>query len=381
MGPLSGIKIVEFAGLGPAPFCAMLLADLGAEIVRIDRQQAITGRIDHDPKTQVLNRGRRSIAVDLKHPDGQAAVLQLIEKADALIEGYRPGVMERLGFSPDSCMRANPKLVYGRMTGWGQDGPLAKAPGHDINYIALTGTLHAIGRKGGPPVPPLNLIGDFGGGTYLAMGLLAAILESKESGKGQIVDAAMIDAAASMMAYFFGFYADGFWIDERGSNYLDTGSPFYDTYETKDEKWIAIGSVEAKFWEETLRLLGLDPDDFPAQHDREMWPQAKERVATAVRQKTREEWCEIFDGREACVAPVLSLSEVANHPHIAARGTIVGRDGVDQPAPAPRFSRTEPKLGLPPPARGEHSEAILKDWGFSADEVSALTGSGAILQA
>jgi alpha-methylacyl-CoA racemase len=381
MGPLKGIKIVEFAGLGPAPFCAMLLSDLGAEIVRIDRQQPIAGRIDHDPRSQILNRGRRSIAVDLKNPDGQAAVLRLIDQADALIEGYRPGVMERLGFGPDVCIERNPRLVYGRMTGWGQDGPLAKAPGHDINYIALTGTLHAIGRKGGPPTPPLNLVGDFGGGAYLAMGLLAAILEVKDSGTGQIVDAAMIDAAASMMAYFFGFSASGYWNEERGSNYLDSGSPFYDTYETNDGKWIAIGSVEEKFWEQTWHLLGLDLEDMPDQHDRQRWSETKETVANAVCRKTRDEWTQIFDGAEACVAPVLSLSETTGHPHIAARQTVVSRDGIDQPAPAPRFSRTKAELGLPPPARGEHSEDILRDWGFDAVEISALTDSGAILQA
>lgn len=388
MGPLKGIKIVEFAGLGPAPFCAMLLSDLGAEIIRIDRQQPISGRIDHDPRSQILNRGRRSIAVDLKNPDGQAAVLRLIDQADALIEGYRPGVMERLGFGPDICMERNPRLVYGRMTGWGQDGPLAAAPGHDINYIALTGTLHAIGRKDGPPTPPLNLVGDFGGGAYLAMGLLAAILEVKGSGlevkgsgKGQIVDAAMVDAAASMMAYFFGFSASGYWNEERGSNYLDSGSPFYDTYETKDGKWIAIGSVEAKFWEQTWRLLGLDLEDMQSQHDRENWQETKEMVAEAVRQKTRDEWTEIFDGQEACVAPVLSLSEVPGHPHIAARQTIVNAGGINQPAPAPRFSRTKAELGKLPPARGEHSEEILGDWGFDTDEIAKLKDCGAVMQA
>ncbi len=380
MGPLKGIRIVEFAGLGPAPFCAMLLADLGAEIIRIDRQQAIAGRIDHDPRTQVMNRGRRSIAVDLKNPAGQVAVLRLVDRADALIEGYRPGVMERLGFGPDVCMERNPRLVYGRMTGWGQDGPLASAPGHDINYIALTGTLHAIGRTGGPPTPPLNLVGDFGGGAYLAMGLLAAILEARESGTGQIVDAAMIDAAASMMAYFFGFHAGGYWVDARGSNYLDTGSPFYDTYETRDGKWIAIGSVEAKFWERTWRLLGLDIERMPPQHDRGAWPKTKETVVAAVRRKTRDEWMRIFDGEEVCVAPVLSLSEVADHPHIAARRTVANVDGVDQPAPAPRFSRTEAEIAGPPPARGEHSEEILRDWGFDASEISALIKSDAVLQ-
>ena len=388
MGPLEGIKIVEFAGLGPAPFCAMLLSDFGAEIIRIDRQHPIAGRIDHDPRSQILNRGRRSIAVDLKNPEGRAAVLRLIDQAEALIEGYRPGVMERLGFSPDICMERNPRLVYGRMTGWGQNGPLAAAPGHDINYIALTGTLHAIGRKDGPPTPPLNLVGDFGGGAYLAMGLLAAILEvkgssleDKDEGKGQIVDAAMVDAAASMMAYFFGFSASGYWNEERGSNYLDSGSPFYNTYETQDSRWIAIGSVEAKFWEQTWRLLGLNLEDMPPQHDRQRWPEVKETVADAVRQKTRDEWTQIFDGAEACVAPVLSLSETARHPHIASRQTVVNVGGIDQPAPAPRFSRTTAKLGLPPPARGEHSEEILHDWGFDAAEISGLKDCGAILQA
>ena len=381
MGPLEGIRIVEFAGLGPAPFCAMLLADLGAGIVRIDRRQAPAGRIDpDDPRTQVMNRGRRSIAVDLKNPAGRDAVLRLTDRADALIEGYRPGVMERLGLGPDVCMERNARLVYGRMTGWGQEGPLASAPGHDINYIALTGALHAIGREGGPPTPPLNLVGDFGGGAYLAMGLLAAILEAKGSGKGQVVDAAMIDAAASMMAYVFGFRAAGVWVDARGRNYLDTGAPFYDVYETGDARWIAIGSIEAKFWERTWRLLGLDVERMPPQGDRGAWAGTKETVAAAVRRKTRDEWMRIFDGEEVCVAPVLSLSEVAGHPHIAARGTVADVDGVVQPAPAPRFSRTKAGIGGPPPARGEHSEEVLRDWGFDGPEIAALKESGAVLQ-
>lgn len=381
MGPLEGIRIVEFAGLGPAPFCAMLLADLGAGIVRIDRRQAPAGRIDpDDPRTQVMNRGRRSIAVDLKNPAGRDAVLRLTDRADALIEGYRPGVMERLGLGPDVCMERNARLVYGRMTGWGQEGPLASAPGHDINYIALTGALHAIGREGGPPTPPLNLVGDFGGGAYLAMGLLAAILEARTSGRGQVVDAAMIDAAASMMAYVFGFRAAGVWVDARGRNYLDTGAPFYDVYETGDGRWIAIGSIEAKFWERTWRLLGLDAERMPPQSDRGAWAGTKETVAAAVRRKTRDEWMRIFDGEEVCVAPVLSLSEVADHPHIAARGTVAAVDGVVQPAPAPRFSRTKAEVGGPPPARGEHSEEVLRDWGFDGPEIAALKESGAVLQ-
>lgn len=381
MGPLQGIKVVEFAGLGPGPFCAMLLSDLGAEVIRIDRQQALAGRADHNPRSQVMNRGRRSIAVDLKNPEAFAAVIRLINQSDALIEGYRPGVMERLGFGPDACMSSNPKLIYGRMTGWGQDGPLAMAPGHDINYIALTGTLNAIGRKDSPPTPPLNLVGDFGGGAYLAMGLLAAILEARTSGQGQVVDTAMVDTAASMMTYFFGFSAGGNWLDERGNNYLDSGSPFYDTYETADGKWIAIGSVEAKFWRQTWQLLGLEAADLPPQHDRENWLETKTKVASAVKQKSREEWTSIFEGQEACVAPVLSITESATHPHIAARQTVVSVDGIEQPAPAPRFSRTNAELSLPPPARGEHSKAILHDWGFDAAEISALTDSGAVMQA
>jgi alpha-methylacyl-CoA racemase len=366
------------AGLGPAPFCAMLLADLGAEVIRVDRQQAIAGRIDHDPKTQVLNRGRRSVAVDLKNPDGVATVMRLVERADALIEGFRPGVMERLGLGPTDCHARNGRLVYGRMTGWGQDGPLAQAPGHDINYIAITGVLHAVGRRDGPPVPPLNLVGDFGGGLYLALGLVSAILESRTSGKGQVIDAAMVDAAASMMAYFFGFHAAGYWKDERGTNYIDTGSPFYDVYRTKDDRWLAIGSVEEKFWLETLRVLGIDPDGMPGQHDRSRWDEAKARVAAAVATRTRDEWAAAFDGKEACASPVLSLAEVPGNTHIAARATVVERDGIPQPAPAPRFSRTVPELDLPPPARGEHSAAVLADWGFTADEIAILKGGGAI---
>ena len=380
MGPLKGLRIIEFAGLGPAPFCAMLLSDMGAEVIRIDRQKSLEGRIEHKSNTQVINRGRQSIAVDLKNPAGKSVAIRLVAEADAMIEGFRPGVMERLGLGPDICLKENSRLIYGRVTGWGQSGPLAEAPGHDINYIALTGALHAIGRKNAPPTPPLNLIGDFGGGAYLAMGILAAIIEARNSGKGQVIDTSMIDVSASMMAYFFGFKAGGYWNEARGSNYLDSGAPFYDTYETKDNKWIAIGSVESKFWKQTWKLLGLDITKMPSQHERENWSSTKKVVATAVRTKTRDEWESIFSKQEACVSPVLSLSEVPEHPHIKARQTIVKAGGIAQPGGAPRFSRTELQLNKLPPERGEHSDQILESCGFSASEIEQLKKCGAITQ-
>jgi alpha-methylacyl-CoA racemase len=372
MGPLNGVRVVEFAAIGPVPFAAMLLSDMGAEIIRIDRKQARAPR-----NTEVYLRGRRAIAVDLKRPEATEAALKLIEKADAILEGFRPGVMERLGLSPDVCLARNPRLVYGRMTGWGQTGPLAHAAGHDINYIALSGALHAIGARDGKPIPPLNLVGDFGGGAlYLAFGTVCGILEARRSGRGQVVDAAMVDGAASLMSVFYGMHAAGFWQDARGVNLLDSGAPFYDTYETKDAKWIAIGSLEAEFYGQLLDKLGIVDNDANAQFDRARWPQAKEKIAAVIGTRTRDEWDQLLLGTDACYAPVLSLSEAPRHPHNAARGVFVDVDGVTQPAPAPRFSATPAEIQGSP--RGPDSEAVLKDWGFTDDEVACLKAAGAI---
>lgn len=379
MGVLSGYKIIEFAGIGPAPMCAMLLSDMGAEVLRIDRAEDANLGIPTDAKFGVLQRGRRSVALDLKKKEGTEVALKLIEKADALIEGFRPGVMERLGLGPDLCLARNPRLVFGRMTGWGQDGPLAHAAGHDINYIALTGALHSIGRKGEAPVPPLNLVGDFGGGgAYLALGVVAALLEAQKSGKGQVIDVAMIDGASSLMAAIYGLRAAGRWTDNRGDNILDTGAHYYDVYETSDGKYVSIGSIEPKFYAELLQLSGLEHEELPRQNDKNAWPALKERVAAVFRTKTRDEWCRIMEGSDVCFAPVLSMQEAPQHPHNRQRGTFVEIDGVVQPAPAPRFSRTPSAIQRPPAQPGEHTEEALKDWGFSATEVEQLRGCGAI---
>ena len=379
MGVLSSYKIVEFAGIGPAPMCAMLLSDMGAEVLRVDRAEDANLGIPTDAKFGVLNRGRRSVALDLKKKEGAEVALKLIEKADALIEGFRPGVMERLGLGPELCLARNPRLVFGRMTGWGQDGPLAHAAGHDINYIALTGALHSIGRKGEAPVPPLNLVGDFGGGgAYLALGVVAALLEAQKSGKGQVIDVAMIDGASSLMAAIYGLRAAGRWTDNRGDNILDTGAHYYDVYETSDGKYVSIGSIEPKFYAELLQLSGLKHEELPRQNDKNSWPTLKERVAAVFRTKTRDEWCRIMEGSDVCFAPVLSMQEAPQHPHNRQRGTFVEVDGVMQPAPAPRFSRTPSAVQRPPAQPGEHTEEALRDWGFSATEVEQLRGCGAI---
>ncbi|MET0852546.1 MAG: CaiB/BaiF CoA-transferase family protein [Candidatus Rokuibacteriota bacterium] len=379
MGPLAGIKVVEVAGIGPGPFCAMMLSDMGAEVLRVGRIGDADLGLAVDPRFSVLERGRRSVAVDLKTPAGVAAVKRLIAQADALIEGFRPGVMERLGLGPDECLAANPRLVYGRMTGWGQDGPMAHAAGHDINYIALAGVLHSFGRRGGPPTPPLNLVGDFGGGgMYLAFGIVCALLEAGRSGQGQVVDAAMVDGAASLAAAVFGLRAMGIWTDERGDNILDSGSPWYDVYETKDGKHVAIGSIEKRFYGELLRLTGLEGEDLPAQRDKTRWPELRERLTRAFREKTRDEWCAVMEGSDVCFAPVLSMAEAPRHPHNAARSTFVEVDGVVQPAPAPRFSRSKPSIQRPPARRGEHTDAALADWGFTGDEIAGLHASRAI---
>ena len=379
MGPLEGFRIVEFAGIGPGPMCAMLLADLGAEVIRIDRVRDSGLGISQPAKYSLLHRGRRSVAFNLKTPQGVDAALRLIARADALIEGFRPGVMERLGLGPEVCLERNPKLVFGRMTGWGQTGPLAHAAGHDINYIALTGALDAIGSKDGPPVPPLNLVGDYGGGgIYLAFGIACGLLEASKSGQGQVIDAAMTDGAASLMTATYGYKAGGVWNSERGTNILDSGSHFYQPYETKDGKYISVASIEAKFYDELLEKAGLDKTEFAAQMDRQRWPAFKEKLAALFKTKTRDEWCAIMEGSDICFAPVLSMDEAPAHPHNRARQTFVEVEGVVQPAPAPRFSRTPGEIQRPPSEAGADTEAVLADWGFAADEIGALREAGAI---
>jgi alpha-methylacyl-CoA racemase len=379
MGVLSGYRIIELAGIGPAPMCAMLLSDMGADVVRIDRIADAGLGIQVQTKYSLLNRGRRSVALDLKRPEATDTVLRMVEKADALIEGFRPGVMERLGLGPDVCLSRNPKLVYGRMTGWGQEGPLAQAAGHDINYIALAGALHSIGRRDEAPVPPLNLVGDFGGGAlYLALGVVGGILEAQKSGKGQVVDVAMVDGVASLMTAIYGMHGAGIWTNERGTNVLDTGAHYYDVYETRDGKHISIGSIEAKFYEELLERSGLKNEELPRQNDRPSWPRMKERLKTLFLAKTRDEWCKIMEGTDICFAPVLSMDEAPQHPHNQLRGTFVVQDGVTQPAPAPRFSRTPSAIQCPPAVPGEHTDEALRDWGFSSTELEKLRNCGAI---
>jgi alpha-methylacyl-CoA racemase len=378
-GPLAGVRVIEIAGIGPGPFCGMMLADMGAEVLRVDRAASAGGATAGAPRGDVLARGRRSVGVDLKRAEGVEVVLRLVERADALYEGFRPGVMERLGLGPDACLARNPRLVYGRMTGWGQEGPLAHAAGHDIDYIALAGALGAIGPRGGKPVPPLNLVGDFGGGgMLLAFGMACALFECARSGRGQVVDAAMVDGAAALMAVFYPAAQTGWWREERGANLLDGGAPFYDAYETKDGKHVAVGAIEPQFWAELVRRLGLAGEALPEQNDRAAWPALKERLAALFRTKTREEWCLILEGSDACFAPVLSLGEAPEHPHARARRAFVEHAGFVQPAPAPRFSRTAPALGLPPALPGEHTDGALADWGFSPEQIRRLREAKAI---
>ena len=379
-GPLSGYKVIEIQGIGPGPFAAMMLADMGADVIRVDRAQNVSGGSPDSPPADVMARGRRSIGVDLKHPDGVETVLRLVEQADALIEGFRPGVAERLGIGPDDCLGRNPKLVYGRMTGWGQEGPYSHAAGHDINYIALAGALDAIGRRGEGPIPPLNLVGDFGGGgMLLAFGVVCALLEAQRTGEGQVVDAAMVDGAAVLMTMFHALTAMGVWTEERGTNLLDTGAHFYDVYETADGKYVSIGSIESQFYAELLKLTGLDQEqDLPYQMDRNQWPAMKERVREIFRSKTRDEWCEIMEGTDVCFAPVLSLSEAPKHPHNVHRQTFVERNGIVQPAPAPRFSRTTAEIQRPPAHAGQHTDEVLTEWGFGADDITKLREAGAV---
>ncbi|MFI5032286.1 MAG: CaiB/BaiF CoA transferase family protein [Reyranellales bacterium] len=381
MGPLAGVRIVELGGIGPGPFASMLFSEMGADVLRIARQPNAARSVKGlEARHQLLHRGRRTVFMDLKNPRALSAVKAMIAKADAVTEGFRPGVVERLGLGPDDCLCLNPKLVYGRITGWGQDGPLAAEPGHDINYIALTGALHSIGRKDGPPVPPLNLVGDFGGGAmYLAFGMVCAILEARSSGKGQVVDAAMIDGAASLMTMMYGMHAAGLWTDDRGSNRLDSGTPWYDVYETSDGKWISVGCNEPQFYEALLDRLGADRATLPAdRHDRKGWPAIRSFFTRKFREKTRDEWCEIMTGCEVCFAPVLSMAEAPQHPHMKARGTFVELDGIVQPAPAPRFSRTRSEIRHTAGSVDQQADDVLRDWGFSAAEVAALRTGGAI---
>jgi alpha-methylacyl-CoA racemase len=372
MGPLAGVRVVELAGIGPAPFCAMLLADLGADVVRIDRTSDAGGE-PSSRRFDVLARGRRSVALDLKAAAGPEVVLRLVEQADALIEGFRPGVAERLGVGPAPCLARNRRLVYGRMTGWGQDGPLADAAGHDITYASVAGALAHIGRVGQLPTPPLNLVADFGGGgLLLALGLVAALLHAQRTGEGQVVDAAMVDGTALLMAPFFGARAFGFWSDERGTNLLDSGAPFYDVYRCADGLELAVGAIEPQFFAALLDVLELDPATLPTQNDRAQWPELRQVLEAAIGARPRHEWVARASGRDACMAPVLTMGEAAEHPHLRARSTIVERDGVPQPAPAPRFSVTAASLDRPPAAPGQHTDEVLTELGFSAEEITSL---------
>ena len=386
-GPLSGIKIIELAGIGPAPFTCMMLADAGAQVLRLERAPA--GAVEQGQEFaasgagsywDLLNRSRPSVGINLKHPDAVELVLRLVEQADGFVEGFRPGVAERLGLGPEDCSARNRRLVYGRMTGWGQDGPMADMAGHDIDYIAIGGALWSLGRADSAPVPPLNLVGDFGGGgMLLAFGMVAALLEAARSGEGQVVDAAMVDGAASLMTMIHAFHRHGLWNDERGANMLDTGAPFYEVYETADGRWMAVGGIEAQFYAELVRGLGLEGDaSLPAQMARDDWPAMKDRFAEVFKTKTRDEWSAVFDGTDACVAPVLSPWEAPEHPHNVARSTFVEVEGAVQPAPAPRFSRTPSAISSPPSPPGADTVSGLVEWGVSESDVAKLRESGAL---
>ncbi len=380
-GPLSGYRIIELAGIGPGPFAAMMLADMGAEVVRVERAKAVNGPAPGTPHYDVLLRGRRNIAIDLKHPEGVATLLDLVASADGLIEGFRPKVMERLGIGPDVCLDRNPRLVFGRMTGWGQFGSFADAAGHDINYISLAGALAHFGRAGQSPVPPLNMVGDFGGGgMFLAYGVVCALLEAQRSGRGQVVDAAMVDGAALLMSMFWSFRSIGlFDEDHRGTNLLDTGAHFYDVYQCADGGYISIGSIEPQFYAELLRLTGLYSDaEFSRQMDKSAWPHLKQRLTELFATKSRDEWCALMETTDVCFAPVLTMTEAAQHPHNVERGTFVEVAGTMQPAPAPRFSRTAAEISMPPAHPGQHTVEILRDWGFGAARIDELIASHAV---
>ena len=384
-GPLSGYRVLEVAGLGPGPFCAMMLADMGADVIRVDRPAP-----DPYRKLDPLCRNRRSIVIDLKSADGPGVLLDLVATADALLEGFRPGVAERLGFGPEACLARNPRLVYGRVTGWGQDGPLASAAGHDINYIALSGALHGIGRAGERPVPPLNLLGDFGGGgMFLAFGIVCGLLEASRSGKGQVIDSAMVDGAAALMATFYGFRAMGLFDEQPGTHFLSGAAHFYDTYETRDGKYVSLGALEPQFYEQLVDKLGLARERFLASRftldaaaaNEGMWPELKEELAAVIKTRTRDEWCELLEGTDTCFAPVLPVSEASRHPHNAARGNFLEVGGVLQHAPAPRFSRSQTAPPRPPPAPGAHTRALLAEAGYGGERIEALLASGAARQA
>jgi alpha-methylacyl-CoA racemase len=372
-GPLDGVRVLELSGIGPGPYACMLLADAGADVLRIDRATDARAQHSEEPHWDLLNRGKRSAAVDLRHPEGLRLVLDLVIRADALVEGWRPGVAERLGMGPEACISRNPRLVYGRMTGWGRDGPLAATAGHDIDFIALCGALWSIGRSAERPVPPLNLVGDFGGGgMMLAFGLLAALLETRNSGEGQVVDVAMVDGAASLMTMTYALHRRGWWSEERGVNVLDTGAPFYEVYETEDGKWFAVGAIEPQFYAELLAVMGLEAGELPEQMDRDRWPEMKERFSQVFRTRTRDEWAELFSGTDACGAPVLSPWEAHSHPHNVERKTFVEVGGVRQPAPAPRFNRTPSRVRCPPPVPGQDTDEVLGSWGVGADRIERL---------
>lgn len=358
-GPLQGLRVVELAGIGPGPHAAMILGDLGADVVRIERPSKESGT----PSADAMLRNRRSVTADMKSGEGRELVLTLISKADVLIEGFRPGVTERLGLGPDDCAKVNERLIYARMTGWGQQGPRALQAGHDINYISLNGLLHAVGRHGERPVPPLNLAGDFGGGSmFLLVGILSALFERQTSGKGQLIDAAMVDGSSVLMQMMWSFRAQGLWSDERGVNMLDTGAPYYDTYETADGRYVAVGAIEPQFYAELLKGLGLDAADLPGQNDVARWPELREILTKAIAAHDRDHWASVFDGTDACVTPVLSFAEVLTEPHIAERDTFYDDRGNLQPMPAPRFSRSAPVQPVPPGPRGADTEAVLRDW-------------------
>jgi len=390
-GPLSGLKAVELQGRGPGPFGAMVLADLGADVVRIARLEDVAPADDESGMQRMIRghrridlvaRGRRSVAVDLKQPDGLATVLRLIDGADVLLEGFRPGVAERLGVGPDVCLERNPRLVYARITGWGQDGPYGQTPGHDINYVALAGALDPLRRGGEPPAPPLNLLGDYGGGGMLLVtGILSALVERSLSGRGQVVDASMIDGVALLTTLFHGMRAEGLWSDVPGSNILDLGAPFYNVYETADGRYVTVGCGEPQFYAELLERLGLGDELLHQQSDPTTWPEGRARLARVFKTKRLDEWCAMLEGTNTCFAPVLTLAEAPAHPHNVTRRTFVELDGVVQPAAAPRFSRTPAALTTPPAAAGEHTTQVLVEWGFGRAEVDVLLDAGVVGQA
>lgn len=378
-GPLKGFTVIELAGIGPGPHCAMMLADMGADVIRIDRKPpgALSGFAEIMKNDNVVDRGRRSISLDLKSPEATEIVLRLVAKADALIEGFRPGVAEKLGLGPEVCLQRNPRLIYGRMTGWGQSGPLAQSAGHDLNYIALSGALHAMGEAGRPPMPPLNLVGDYGGGSMmLAFGIVCAALEARQSGRGQVVDAAITDGTAALMAIMYGMRARGHWDDARQSNALDGAAPFYGTYECADGKYVAIGSIEPQFYALLLQKLEITDPDFADQWDRSRWPRQRERLAGIFRTRTRDAWCGLMEGTDVCFAPVLDMAEAPTHPHNVARGTFVAVDGVMQPAPTPRLDRTPGTMPSAAPQAGDHTAELLAQAGYSAEEAATLLAKG-----